>query len=57
MAVSALAAKRRPPGFSDAFLEQKVVTARFYGEHLLPRANGLIETITAGNELLSSADF
>jgi alkylation response protein AidB-like acyl-CoA dehydrogenase len=57
MAVSALAAKRRPPGFSDAFLEQKVVTARFYGEHLLPRANGLIETITAGNHLLSSADF
>ena len=57
MAVSALAAKQRPPGFSDAFLEQKVVTARFYGEHLLPRANGLIETITAGNDLLSSADF
>ncbi|HEX6220834.1 MAG TPA: acyl-CoA dehydrogenase [Acidimicrobiia bacterium] len=57
MAVSAVAAKQRPAEFSKEFLDQKVVTARFYGEHLLPRANGLIETIKGGNELLASADL
>jgi hypothetical protein len=55
MAVSAVAAKKSPAEFSHGFLAQKVVTARFYGEHLLPRANGLISTIEGGNELLASA--
>ncbi|HXV71667.1 MAG TPA: acyl-CoA dehydrogenase [Acidimicrobiia bacterium] len=57
MAVSAVAAKEGPADFSEDFLEQKVITARFYGEHLLPRANGLVETIKAGNDLLASADL
>jgi len=57
MAVSAVAAKEGPAEYSQVFLEQKVITARFYGEHLLPRANGLIETIKAGNDLLSSAQL
>ncbi|HET9260145.1 MAG TPA: acyl-CoA dehydrogenase [Acidimicrobiia bacterium] len=57
MAISAVAAKTRPAEFSDDFLTQKVVTARFYGEHLLPRANGLIETIKGGNDLLAAADL
>jgi alkylation response protein AidB-like acyl-CoA dehydrogenase len=55
MAVSAVEARKRPSDFDAEFLEQKVITARFYGEHLLPQANGLIETIEAGNELLASA--
>ena len=57
MAISAVAAKTDPVEFDDEFLSQKVITARFYGEHLLPRANGLIETIKAGNDLLAAADL
>jgi hypothetical protein len=57
MAVSAVAAKSGPAEFSKGFLDQKVITARFYGEHLLPRANGLIETIEGGNGLLAAADL
>ncbi|MGB8361065.1 MAG: acyl-CoA dehydrogenase [Acidimicrobiia bacterium] len=55
MAVSAVAAKSEPGGFDEMFLADKVVTARFYGEHLLPRANGLIPTIKAGAGLLTEA--
>lgn len=57
MALSAVAAKQEPAEFTQKFLDQKVTTARFYGEHLLPRANGLIETIKGGNELLASAEL
>jgi alkylation response protein AidB-like acyl-CoA dehydrogenase len=57
MAISAVEAKREPVDYDADFLRQKVVTARFYGEHLLPRANGLVETIKAGNDLLSAADL
>jgi hypothetical protein len=34
-----------------------VNTARFYGEHLLPQANGLIPTIEGGADLLADARF
>ncbi len=57
MAVSAVAAKRRPADYSEEFLASKVTTARFYGEHLLPRANGLVPTIKAGSALLTQADL
>ena len=57
MAVSAVEAKKEPADYSPAFLAQKVNTARFYGEHLLPRANGLVATIEAGNTLLDEADL
>jgi alkylation response protein AidB-like acyl-CoA dehydrogenase len=57
MAVSAVEAKKEPADFSPEFLNQKVNTARFYGEHLLGRANGLIPTIKAGNTLLAQADL
>lgn len=57
MAIAAVEAKREPPAYSAEFLAQKVNTARFYGEHLLPRANGLVETIKAGNDLLEAADL
>ncbi len=55
MAVSAVEAKGNPPEFDEAFLADKVNTARFYGEHLLPQANGLIPTIKGGAELLASS--
>jgi alkylation response protein AidB-like acyl-CoA dehydrogenase len=57
MAISAIEAKKEPADFSHEFLAQKVNTARFYGEHLLPRANGLVATIKAGNTLLDQADL
>jgi hypothetical protein len=57
LAVSAVGAKKAPTEYDAEFLAQKVNTARFYGEHLLPRANGLVETIKGGNELLASASF
>jgi len=57
MAKSAIAAKTSPPAFTPEFLADKVVTARFYGEHLLPMANGLVSTIKGGADLLSEADL
>ncbi len=57
MAKAAVAAKSEPVEFDQAFLKEKVTTARFYGEHLLPQANGLVSTIKAGNSLLAAADL
>jgi hypothetical protein len=57
MAVSAVEAHRRPKEYSDRFLDQKIVTTRFYGEHLLPRANGLVATVKGGNDLLAAAEL
>jgi len=57
MAISAVEAKKEPADFSPEFLNQKINTARFYGEHLLPQANGLVATIKAGNDLLAGADL
>jgi alkylation response protein AidB-like acyl-CoA dehydrogenase len=55
---SALAAERRlDEGTGDAaFLGQKILTARFYAEQLLPQAAGLIPAVTAGpGDLLGAA--
>ncbi|HEX6945780.1 MAG TPA: acyl-CoA dehydrogenase [Acidimicrobiia bacterium] len=52
MAVQAVAAREEAQGYDSAFLEAKVAHARFFGEHLLPMANGLVSTIKAGPELL-----
>jgi hypothetical protein len=57
MAISAVEARRWPSDHTPEFLEQKVNTARFYGEHILPRANGLVATIKGGNALLAEASF
>jgi hypothetical protein len=57
MAVSALESKKEPADFSAEFLDQKGNTARFYGEHLLPKANSLVATIKAGNELLARTNL
>jgi alkylation response protein AidB-like acyl-CoA dehydrogenase len=57
---SALAAaallERGDGAFSDEFLRQKLVTARFYATQLLPQASGLAPAVTAGpGDLLATA--
>jgi hypothetical protein len=50
MARAAVAAHRRVANGGDrAFLEAKIVTARFYAEHVLPRARALLPEITEGS--------
>ena len=44
-------------GFSADFLEQKLVTARFYATQLLPQAAGLLPAVTAGAADLFAATF
>ena len=44
-------------GFSTEFLEQKLVTARFFATQLLPQAAGLLPAITAGAGDLFAAAF
>jgi hypothetical protein len=39
-------------GGDRAFLEAKVVTARFYFAHLLPRANACLVAIEAGSDCM-----
>jgi hypothetical protein len=55
MARAAVAALAGPAGFDPAFLKEKVGTARFYGEQLLPTANGLFPAVKGGVDLLDSA--
>ena len=50
MARSAVAAHRKLANGGDrAFLEAKIVTARFYAEHVLPRVHALLPEITEGS--------
>ena len=44
-------------GFDDEFLDQKLVTARFYTTQLLPQAAGLVPAIVAGPGDLYAATF
>ena len=57
MARSALAALDSQADVDQAFADEKVITARFYGEQLLPQANGLIPAIKGGSEILEKAVF
>ncbi len=57
MARTAVAALAGPTGFDSSFLADKVTTARFYGEQLLPMANGLAPAVKGGASLLESAPF
>ena len=59
LARSAVAARREldAGGGDEAFLRQKVVTARFYAEQLLPQAAGLVPSVTAGPADLLAAAF
>jgi hypothetical protein len=57
MARAAATALDNPPEFDPSFLAEKVTTARFYGEQLLPEANGLVAAVKGGIELLDRARF
>jgi alkylation response protein AidB-like acyl-CoA dehydrogenase len=59
LARSAQAARRAlDAGEGDAdFLQQKLVTARFYAEQILPQAAGLAPSVTAGPADLAAARF
>jgi 3-(methylsulfanyl)propanoyl-CoA dehydrogenase len=56
-AATLLAADGDGAGFSDEFLAQKLVTARFYATQLLPQAAGLLHAVTAGDRDLYAATF
>ena len=59
LARSAQAAARRltSGGGDGEFLHQKLVTARFYAEQLLPQAAGLAPAVMAGPDDLDKAAF
>jgi hypothetical protein len=57
MAKSALAALAGPVDTAPEFLEDKINTARFYGEQLLPAANGLVAAVKGGAAILEQATF
>jgi alkylation response protein AidB-like acyl-CoA dehydrogenase len=57
MARAALVVLSGPPEFDPEFLADKMVTARFYGEQLLPTAGGLVPAVEGGAGLLESASF
>jgi hypothetical protein len=44
-------------GFTDEFLAQKLVTARFFATQVLPRASGLLPAVMAGPDDLYAATF
>ena len=44
-------------GFAPEFLDQKLVTARFFATQVLPRAAGLLPAVTAGPRDLYAATF
>ncbi len=57
MARAAVAALSGPPEFEPVLLSEKATTARFYGEQLLPVANGLVSAVKGGAQILESASF
>jgi hypothetical protein len=57
MARAAVAALAQPPEFDESLLEDKVITARFYGEQVLPMANGIVPAVKGGAAILESASF
>jgi alkylation response protein AidB-like acyl-CoA dehydrogenase len=56
MGLSALKASQllTAGGGDESFLSAKLVTARFYCDHLLPRANSCLTTIQAGSDSMMS---
>jgi alkylation response protein AidB-like acyl-CoA dehydrogenase len=61
MARAALVAEAKLAGGGDAdFYGAKIITARFYAEHILPQAGGMVSVVTAGSGsvlALSEAQF
>jgi len=46
--IAGLAAHRALGGGDDPFLRTKLQTVRFYADHVLPQARGLLSSTTAG---------
>jgi 3-(methylthio)propanoyl-CoA dehydrogenase len=44
------------PDANEDFLRTKLTTARFYGEHILPRAQALAQTVLSGAQSVTEAD-
>ena len=56
MARAALIATEKSNSSSDEFYRSKIVTARFYAEHYLPRTSGCFSTIRAGSESIMALE-
>src|SRR5690349_16542418 len=56
MARAALAAEKKMPAGDKAFLEAKIATARFYGDHVLVQAPALRDTVVKGAAAVMSLD-
>ncbi len=56
MARAALIAAEKSASSSEDFYRGKIVTARFYAEHYLPRTSGYFSTIEAGSESIMALD-
>ena len=56
MARAALIAQKKSTSSGDDFYRSKIVTARFYAEHYLPRTSGYFSTIKAGSESIMALD-
>lgn len=54
--LSALAAKRHLEDGDNKFYRAKLATARFYADHVLPTAAGLVGSVTAGAERLFAVE-
>ena len=57
MGRSALAALARPADLDEEFITEKVITARFYGEQILPHADSLVAAVKGGAGILEDARF
>lgn len=57
MGKAALAALAEPPEVEPEFLIEKLITARFYGEQILPLANGMTSAVKGGADILENAVF
>jgi hypothetical protein len=57
MGKAALAALAAPPDVKPEFVTEKVITARFYGEQILPMANAMVSAVKGGADILENAVF
>jgi hypothetical protein len=57
MGKAALAVLAAPADVKPEFVTEKVLTARFYGEQILPSANGMVSAVKGGADILENAVF
>ena len=58
MARSLIAAENNlAAGNDEGFMKAKIATARFYGDHILPRIQGLRESILTGGDSVTAMDL